>query len=171
MIKSILFFFYFYIYSLTAYIIIPSLQTNIGLNHKIININKGLAFRYLKQQHINAIKDDLPIDVCEEISVAKELCRSYSNFKFISILKAIDNNKDCDYMIFYRRTNKIPTVITIEGLIKIHNSRSVISYIDLLNILNKYTETQSIFLQTNELKQYNNGKIIKIIKLEKSFTI
>jgi hypothetical protein len=170
MIKLIIFLLYLYLYKFNAYIILPSLQTNIGSNHKLININKKLAFHYLKQKHIDSIKDDLPIDICQEISTAKELCRSYSNFKFISILKAIDN-KECDYMIFYRRTNKSPTVITIEGLIKIPNSNTLINYTDLLNILKKYSETQSIYLQTNELKIYNDGKIIKNILFEKCFLL
>jgi hypothetical protein len=151
-------------------LIIPYLQNYIGQNHQLVNINKGFMFRYLKQQHIESIKDDLPLDSCDEIAQAKEMCRNLSDYKLISIIKPIKNNKDLDYIIFYRRTPKMPCVFTIENIFRSPYSKSDISYIDILNILKQTTNNNGIFLQTNELKLLNN-KFIKNILIEKCYKL
>jgi hypothetical protein len=151
-------------------LIIPYLQNPIGTNHQLINVNKKLAFKYLKQKHIESIKDDLPLDFCEEISQAKEMCRNLSDFKLISIIKPTKSNKDLDYIIFYRRTTHIPSIFTIEGIFRIPYSTSLISYSDILTILKQTTDNNGVYLQTNELK-LNNIRFNQNILIEKSFNL
>ncbi len=151
-------------------LMIPYLQNPIGHNHQLININKGLLFKYLKQKHIDSIKDDLPLDICDEISQAKEICRNLSDFKLISIIKPIKNNRDIDYMIFYRRTPTIPCIITIENIFRSPYSKSDINYTDILPILKQITDNEGIYLQTNELRLSNN-KFNKNILIEKCYEL
>ncbi len=151
--------------------LIPYLNNIVGENHKLMHINKDMILPYLKQKHIDSIKDDLPFYLSEELSQAHEMCQNFSDLKFISILKPIKNNKDCDYVIFYRRTNKIPCVFTIEGIYRIPYSKSNISYWDVLLILNQFTEKNGVYLQTNELKLSNNTRFHKIISIEKNYNL
>jgi hypothetical protein len=150
--------------------ILPFLQNKIGDNHVLINISKTYVFKYLKQKHIESIKDDLPVEFCNEISKAKELSRNLPDHKYISMIKSVNDNRNCDYIIFYRRTNNYPSIFTIEDIYRIPYSKSIMSYYDVINILKKAVENKGIYLQIHEMKQ-SNKKISQNLLIENCFNL
>lgn len=149
--------------------ILPLLQSNIGNEYKLININRNMAFKYLKQQQLDCIRDDLPIDLLYEFCEAKEHIKADSDKHLISIIKSNNTNKVCDYLIIYRRSNKAPVIFSIEAIIKIPYSNSDIHITDVFNILQKASKDTGCFIQTRDLNRWHKGKIVKELLLEKAY--
>lgn len=158
----------FYLHSINAFIL-PLLQSNIGTDYKLININRNLAYKYLKQQQLECIKADLPFDILYEFCEAKEYIKIDPNNHFISIIKSNNTNRLCDYLIIYRRSNKAPVIFSIEAIIKIPYSTSDIHITDVFNILQKASKDTGCFIQTQDLNTWHKGKIVKQLLLERSY--
>ena len=153
----------------TSAFVLPLLQSNIGSDYKLININRNLAYKYLQQQQIECIKADLPIDMLYEFCEAKEYIKFEANKHFISIIKNNNTNKTCDYIIIYRRSNKYPIIFSIEAIIKIPCSSNNIHITEVFTILQKVSKDTGCYIQTQDLNIWHKGKVVKQLLLERSY--
>ena len=105
---------------LTTYAFVPNILLNGPVGGKITSysVPKSISYKYIKKYEIEEIKKDSPMYICRELSETREKLRS-NNTKNEHVTFFMDNetNKHL-FTIIYRMNEKLPTVYTVESIVK-----------------------------------------------------
>jgi hypothetical protein len=134
----------------------------------MVNLGGKFAHKFLKQKQIDCIKKDLPSSEADIYEARKYLERKDA---LISIIKAKEDRRNCDYMVLYRisNTTNLPVIYTIDGIVRIHDANSPITLSNVCTILRQAAMFKGGYLQVQGLQLFRNGKVSKELYLESCF--
>ena len=140
-----------------------------GKNLNVFAVPNRIGFQYIQRCQIEAIKKNLPKDICSELDSARELIRGEVKEKLhVSFLTAKNADKNL-FTIIYRMSDRIPKVYTIEALFR-GEEEPTVSSLQILTILDQMVTDRKGHLQIYPLKKWSGGRYINEMTIEKQFS-
>lgn len=136
---------------------------------ELVRVSPFTGLKYFRNKQIQSIAKNFPEDIVHELGLAKTWCREHirDHNAHVSMLRQQPENCIIYSILYRERSQGLPRIVTIEGLIFNPDSESQVSVQELYEILESFCKDNSLFLQTQELKSWSNGKIRDELHLEK----
>lgn len=143
---------------------------DVGPNYSMYAVPRSAAYEYIKKVEIKSISRNEEKFVVDELSEAREVCRSRSHGDtFVTFI----NEKGCeepDYVILYRKTRDTPTVYTIDHMLVNSEKKVQMSIGVLEKVVRDFCGDHRGHLQTYPLKTRSSGRYFNAMRLEKSLS-